>query len=274
MAKNYVLGVRAWHLLHGLDWSTNDTELEALLKAADKSAPSTSKWVKRAPFTIAYMIQLKSHLSLNDPLHAAVWACLTTVFYGAARLGEFTLKTLRAFDSEVHIKPSDVRDEVDRQGRRSQVFHIPHTKTAPAGEDVSLSRQNGETDLEATFTNHLNINNPLPDSSLFAYLTKGKAGHPAKHKHLTKTKVLEVLVKAAERAGEKPLQGHGIRIGATLEYLLRGVPFEVMKVKGRWASDTFLTYLRKHAQILAPYMQANSQQNEEFIRIVMPAGRR
>ncbi|TEB31909.1 hypothetical protein FA13DRAFT_1628746, partial [Coprinellus micaceus] len=50
--------------------------------------------------------------------------------------------------------------------------------------------------------------------------------------------------------------GHGIRIGPTLEYLLRGVPFDVMKVKGWWASDTFQTYLRKHAQILAPYMQA------------------
>jgi hypothetical protein len=30
-----------------------------------------------------------------------------------------------------------------------------------------------------------------------------------------------------------------------------------MKVKGRWASDAFLIYLTKHAQILAPYMQAH-----------------
>jgi hypothetical protein len=46
--------------------------------------------------------------------------------------------------------------------------------------------------------------------------------------------------------------GHSIRIGATLEYLLRGVPFEAMKSIGRWSSDSFSKYLRKHAQILRP----------------------
>ncbi|KAJ7223915.1 hypothetical protein C8J57DRAFT_955046, partial [Mycena rebaudengoi] len=53
------------------------------------------------------------------------------------------------------------------------------------------------------------------------------------------------------------IQGHGIRIGASLLYLLRGVPFDVVKTLGRWASDAFLLYLRKHAQIMAPYIQAN-----------------
>ncbi|KAJ7809688.1 hypothetical protein B0H14DRAFT_1496201 [Mycena olivaceomarginata] len=37
---------------------------------------------------------------------------------------------------------------------------------------------------------------------------------------------------AIKQAGLEPMQGHGIRIGrATLEYLLRGVPFDVMKTK-------------------------------------------
>jgi hypothetical protein len=75
---------------------------------------------------------------------------------------------------------------------------------------------------------------------------------------------------AAAKAGVDPLQGHGIRIGATLEYLLRGVSFEVMKVKGRWASDAFQLYLRKHAQILAPYMQARSWQHEKFVQLTTP----
>ena len=70
------------------------------------------------------------------------------------------------------------------------------------------------------------------------------------------------------------MQGHGIRIGSTLEYLLRGIPFDVMKVKGRWASDAFLIYLTKHAQILAPYMQAQPQLHAEFIRLTMPRVRR
>ncbi|KIK74468.1 hypothetical protein PAXRUDRAFT_175626, partial [Paxillus rubicundulus Ve08.2h10] len=89
------------------------------------------------------------------------------------------------------------------------------------------------------------------------------------HKPLTK-KFLSVLAGAAKKAGIKPLHGHSIRIGSTLEYLLRNIPFDVVKVKGRWASDSFLVYLRRHAQILAPYMQAQPVIHEAFLRYTLP----
>ena len=58
---------------------------------------------------------------------------------------------------------------------------------------------------------------------------------------------LKLLKTKAKAAGYgNTVQGHGIWISATLEYLLRGMPFEVMKTKGRWASNTFQMYLRKH----------------------------
>lgn len=91
-----------------------------------------------------------------------------------------------------------------------------------------------------------------------------------KHCPLTKQKLLKVATEAAKAASLDPLQGHGIQIGATLEYLLWGVPFDVMKVKGRWANDSFVLYLRKHAQILAPYMQAVPAVHESFIRYLLP----
>ena len=81
---------------------------------------------------------------------------------------------------------------------------------------------------------------------------------------------MERLAKAAKAANEDPLQGHGIRIGSALEYLLRGVPFDVIKVQGRWSSDAFTLYLRKHGQILAPYLQAVPQLHQEFLRYTMP----
>ena len=99
---------------------------------------------------------------------------------------------------------------------------------------------------------------------LFAYRVK-HARRP-----LTKTKFLERVNEAARAAGLEPLQGHGIRIGSTLEYLLRGVPFDVMKAKGRWAGDSFLLYLRKHAIVIAPYIQATPEVQDAFIRYTMP----
>ena len=47
------------------------------------------------------------------------------------------------------------------------------------------------------------------------------------------------LNKAAQAAGLNHVHSHSIHIGATLEYLLHEVPFDVMKVKGRWVSNAF-----------------------------------
>jgi hypothetical protein len=201
-------------------------------------------------------------------LHAAVLACLTTTFYAAARAGEFTVPKLSAFSPQLHVTLANVRVETDRNGLKSTVFHLPSTKASPVhGEDVSWSPQTGLTDPEAALEHHIQTNQPPQHGPLFAYHFRGN------HRPLTKTKLIEVLAKAAREAGFDPRQGHGIRIGATLEYLLRGVPFDVMKVKGRWASDAFEKYLTKHAQILAPYMQDRPELHTAFVRITMPPPR-
>jgi hypothetical protein len=211
------------------------------------------------------LISIRNKLDLTDPLHAAVFACLTTTFYAAARVGEFTTKTLKDFHPSTHVRPANIRVEVDRNGFSSTIFVLPITKSEPInGEEVSWCKQNGDTDPEAALKHHLSTNTPPINGPLFAY----RAGTTSKP--LTKTKFIKTLATAAIAAGLNPRQGHGIRIGATLEYLLRGTPFEVMKVKGRWASDAFLAYLRKHAQILAPYMQANPARHDEFIRLTIP----
>jgi hypothetical protein len=111
---------------------------------------------------------------------------------------------------------------------------------------------------------HLKVNDPPREGPLFAYRW-GKG-----HRALTKSKMLEVLAKASRLLNVDPLKGHGICIGSTLEYLLRGIPFDVVKAKGRWASDAFLLYLRKHAQVMAPYMQAVPDLHENVIRLSMP----
>ena len=91
---------------------------------------------------------------------------------------------------------------------------------------------------------------------------------------LTHSKFLKVLDTAFAIAGILPLKGHGICIGATLEYLLRKIPFDVIKVKGCWARDSFIVYLRRHTQILAPYMQASPEVHAVFLQHTIPPIRR
>lgn len=266
--SNYLHGVRAWHILHGVPWRIQKGEMDTMLRAADKLTPAASRKKKRLPYTPDFIIAVRQQMNLNDPLDAAIYACLTTCFYASARLGEFTVRTLQSFNPNIHITTRNISYDQDRNNLKVTVLHLPKTKVAGnEGEDVYWASQEGDTDPTAALQNHLRVNQPSEASHLFAYRIKHT------RRPLTKTKFLERLGKAARAAGREPLQGHGIRIGSTLEYLLRGMPFDVMKAKGRWAGDSFLLYLRKHAVIIAPYIQAVPAVQESFIRYSMPPAR-
>jgi hypothetical protein len=264
--SNYIHGIRAWHILHGLQWRPDHLELDAVLRAAERLTPSSSKRKKRQPYTPEFIARLRLQMALEDPFDAAVFACLTTCFYAAARVGEFVVPRLDSFSPSHHVTIANVRVDRDPNGLEVAVLHLPHTKAAPLeGEDVYWSSHPGPTDPFDALENHRRINNPPQDSHLFAYQHKGRL------RPLTKTAFIKRLGTAALQAGLEPLQGHGIRIGATLFYLLQGMPIEAMKVMGRWSSDAFLAYLRKHAQILTPLIQANPVAHQGFSQFIIPS---
>ncbi|PPQ82948.1 hypothetical protein CVT24_012852 [Panaeolus cyanescens] len=259
--RNYVWGIRAWHILHGAEWRLNHTEVEGLLTASDKLTPPSSKSAKREPYTPEYIKQIREGLNLEDPFDAAVYACLTTCFYATARLGEFTVQRVSdSFDPQKNISIRHLSKTIDRKGNEVTNLHIPRTKVSDSGEDVYWAAQNDETDPVQALENHRRINEPPDDAHLFSYkTTKGR-------KPLTKTAFIRRVSAASKAKGLAPIPGHGIRIGSTLEYLLRGVPFEVMKTKGRWSGGSFQIYLRKHAQVIASYIQAVPDVHAEFVR--------
>ena len=57
--------------------------------------------------------------------------CLTTAFWGTARLGEVTVPTLDGFDPKIHVKVSDVEFGIqdDDSNEVTEIF-IPWMKTA------------------------------------------------------------------------------------------------------------------------------------------------
>ena len=112
------------------------------------------------------------------------------------------------------------------------------------------------------------VNNPPKHGSLFAFRTASG------HSPLTKLRLLNTLKRAADKAWLTPLKGHSIRVGAKLEYLLRGTPFDVVRATGRWASDSFILYLRKHAQILARFLEQQPLVHDAYLRYEMPPVRR
>lgn len=104
---------------------------------------------------------------------------------------------------------------------------------------------------------------PPPDQPLFSWR------HSNGLRALTRTEFLKRINLAASELGLANLKGHGIPIRSTLEYLLRGVPFEVVKSIGCWTSEAFLLYLWQHAVIIAPYIQGTPIM-DTFTRYTMP----
>ncbi|KAG2111120.1 hypothetical protein DEU56DRAFT_749658 [Suillus clintonianus] len=261
---NYAAGLKAWHLLHGRSWMVNTKELKAILDGATALAPSTSKSSKRNPFTVDILATIHAHVNLDDPLDAAVFACITTMFFTIARLGEFTVPAIKAFKPSKHITRENVSTAVDRNGLPVTKFHIPSTKMAPTeGEDAYWAAQEGPCDPKAALENHFRVNPAGDKAHLFAWK------HPKGLRPLSKPELSKRLTAIARAASLPDLKGHGLRIGGTLEYLLRGIPFDVVKSMGRWSSDAFTLYLRDHAVIIAPYIQA-SPALEPFTRHTMP----
>jgi hypothetical protein len=111
--------------------------------------------------------------------------------------------------------------------------------------------------------NHLAVNKPSPSDALFSWR------HHSGLRVLMRSAFLKCIQMTSDHLGRGDLKGHGIRIGGTLEYLLRGVPFDNVKTMGRWSSDAFVLYLCQHAVILAPYLQ-DQPVLEPFMRYTLP----
>lgn len=262
--SNYVAALKAWHLLHGRAWNIDLRELKSILDGVAACAPKSSKLPKRLPTTVDFIAKIRNYLDLNTPLDAAIFACLTTTFYCIARLGEFTVGAIRDFDPKKHITRRDVSEAQDRNGLPVMKFRLPYTKSAKSeGEETFWATQDSPTDPKSALENHLRVNPADSKAHLFAWK------HPKGLRPLSKKEFLKRLTSATTAAGLPDLKGHSLRIGGTLEYLLRGVPFDVVKSMGRWSSEAFTIYLRDHALILAPYIQA-SPSLEPFTRYMMP----
>jgi hypothetical protein len=80
---------------------------------------------------------------------------------------------------------------------------------------------------------------------------------------------IDRLDMVARQLSDKKWRYHGICIGAILEYLLHGVPFDIVKTIGRWSSEAFTLCLCQHAVVVTPYIQ-NSPIMEPFTQLVMP----
>jgi len=107
-------------------------------------------------------VAVHAQLDLTQLLDAAVFACLTTMFFTITRLDEFTVKNLTSFNIKAHIKITDIQWNIeDRSGNKVTTFHLPQTKIVPkekGSETVFWAHQEGPANPKAALLNHLEVN--------------------------------------------------------------------------------------------------------------------
>jgi hypothetical protein len=106
--KNYVAAVRAWFIVHGVEWEIQQDQLDTILRGAEKLQPATVRRKQREPYTLEYISEILSDLDEKDAFDAAIAACLTTSFFCVARLGKLTVTTLKSFNATDHVTPENV----------------------------------------------------------------------------------------------------------------------------------------------------------------------
>ncbi|KAI6146953.1 hypothetical protein EDD17DRAFT_1494766 [Pisolithus thermaeus] len=228
-------------------------------------APPSSKRPLCEPFHVD-MLEL-IHLLLDPESHkdAAIFTCLTIVFYCISHLGEFTVPSIKHFDPTKHITWAHMSHHHDLHGLPVTKFHIPWTKTSPTGEDTQCMPLESITNPIGALKHHFCLNPADPNMHLFAWKHPTSGLRPLSRSEVTKC--ITLLMVAHNLLN---LKGHSLRIGGMLHYLLCRTPFDVVKTMGRWAGDSFTIYLCHHAMILAPYLNDTPALLEHFTRYTMP----
>ncbi|KAJ7610317.1 hypothetical protein DFH06DRAFT_1374698 [Mycena polygramma] len=248
--RNWLSGLRLWHLFNDAPWHGDESWLPSLKKAGDR-AGVVFKRPPRGPITKAHMRAFRASLDLTTGFGAAAWSNATSCFWGCRRLGELVIKSATKFSPE-HDTGRETRTSFTIcDGHNVLSFHIIWTKTTTIlGADCILTQildDHPDADLCPVwaFRNHLEVNDsPPPLTPLFAFRENG-VWIP-----LTKDLFLKVSSAVFLAAGLDHVFGHSYRIGGSLELLLAGVEPEVIMKLGGWTSLCFLIYWRRLETIL------------------------
>lgn len=169
--RNWLNGLRLWHLFNRAEWHGKDSWVRSLQKSADK-AGVLFKRPLRNPITSLHLSSLRENLDITSPLGAAVWAAALTAFWGCRRLGELLISSSFSKDHDVTRNARVSTSFVN--GKKVISFHLPWTKTTGiAGGDCILTATNNLYCPVWALENHLKINEFAdPNIPLFAFRSK------------------------------------------------------------------------------------------------------
>lgn len=248
-ARSKVAGLKFWHERRALRWR-GSPRLDRILKGVATCAPPDSHRDARPPVTEAMLDEALHELDDTRPFDVCVAAAMLVIFWGQLRLGE-ALSATRSYDDAALPTGGCVRLRGEAGGKASQIttaLWLPRTKVDRTGVWVWLARH--YNDPSFALNEHMRVNDIGEHDPLFAY----KHDLSGDLVPLTRRAFLSRLNEIWAAAGMQRITGHCFRIGGTTALLRAGVEPDVVKMAGRWRSDSFLRYWRAIDNIISLHM--------------------
>ncbi|KZV82569.1 DNA breaking-rejoining enzyme, partial [Exidia glandulosa HHB12029] len=244
-ARSRLAGLHFWHDRQGLAWK-GSPRLLRILKAVTSATPSSSRREERPPVTEAMLDEALKKLDPKRPFDVCVAAAMLVAFWSQLRLGE-VLSATRHYDFDALPTRRGLRLRADAGGaldRVTSALWLPRTKVERSGVWIWIARH--YNDPSYALQDHIGVNRIALDDPLFAYRHDTSGELIA----LTRGAFLGRLNEIWSACGMQRFTGHSFRIGGTTALLRAGVDPEVVKMAGRWKSDSFLRYWRAIDQII------------------------
>ena len=105
----YLNAVRILHLEHGLtDPTKNNSQLATTLRGIKCVKGKRFNTVPKETDYTPSLLAFKSHLTLDNPLHATFWAVCLVIFSGLLRKANLQCKGFTQFDPSKHLRLGDI----------------------------------------------------------------------------------------------------------------------------------------------------------------------
>ncbi|KAJ7049744.1 hypothetical protein C8F01DRAFT_919196, partial [Mycena amicta] len=82
--RNWLNGLRLWHIYNDAEWHGKEGWLPGILKSADKKGVYFKR-PPRGPIMLEHLRALRRSLDITEPLDAATWAAAVTAFWSCRR---------------------------------------------------------------------------------------------------------------------------------------------------------------------------------------------
>jgi len=246
----YISAIRSYHAQNRLPVEQLYTPyIKSYIKAASNFLKAKGLLVptrNRIPLVRAHVHHMIDAMDLSRNRAVKFSRFAVALAVGNATLmrsGEFTVRSADAFNPAMHATRGGVEfhyETVDGQARLSYAtIQLPSSKT---------DREHRGTQLIVPALHGARY---CPASMLAVWL-KLRPGKPDDHifgidgKPYLKSDFMQMLRTYAERIGLDPqsVGGHSVRIGGATDAKDAGCTDMEIRILGRWASDTFLTYTR------------------------------